>query len=128
MRVLLDTHAFLWLDAARNKLSPTAVEAFQNPDNEIYLSIASVWEIQIKTQLGRLTLPLPLPEMVRAQQAANGIRLLALELEHIYTLASLPAHHADPFDRVLLAQAQADGLTLMSNDSALAAYGAKLLW
>ena len=128
MRILLDTHAFLWLDADRSKLSKTAAETFQNPDHEIYLSIASVWEIQIKAQLKRLTLRLPLPELVRTQQAANGLHVLALELEHIYALENLPALHGDPFDRVLLAQAQVEGLTMMSNDSAFADYGAKLIW
>lgn len=128
MKVLLDTHAFLWLDAARDRLSRTAAEIFRDPENEIYLSIVSIWEIQIKAQLGRLTLRIPLPELVRDQQAANSLQLLSLEPEHIYKLAELPLLHGDPFDRVLLAQAQAENLTLMSNDNALAAYGADLLW
>jgi PIN domain nuclease of toxin-antitoxin system len=129
MRVLLDTHAFLWLDAAPDKLSATAAQIFQNPDNEIYLSIANIWEIQIKAQLGRgITLRLPLPELVRTQLAANGVRLLPLAPEHVYALQNLPPLHGDPFDRVLMAQAQVEGLTLMSNDGVLKDYGVSLIW
>lgn len=128
MRVLLDTHAFLWLDADRQKLSKTAIEVFENLDNEVYLSVVSLWEIQIKAQRGNLTLRVPLPELVRTQTATNSLPLLPLKPEHIYAMSELPDHHKDPFDRILLAQAKVEGLALMSNDSLLAPYGVKLTW
>lgn len=128
MKVLLDTHAFLWFDAAREKLSNTAAEALSNPDNEIYLSTASVWEMQIKAQLRRLELRIPLPELIQSQRATNNIRILPIELEHLYAVADLPPHHNDPFDRLLLAQAQVENCSLMSCDSAFAAYDAQLIW
>ena len=129
MRVLLDTHAFLWLDAAPEKLSATAQEVFQDLDNEIYLSIASIWEIQIKAQLRRgIALRVPLPELIRAQQAANGIRLLSMAPAHIFALENLPPLHGDPFDRVLIAQARVEGMGLMSNDGVLKGYDISLIW
>lgn len=128
MKVLLDTHAFLWFDAAPEKLSSTAAEVLSDPENEIYLSTASVWEIQIKAQLGRLTLGKPLAALVQSQREANNIHILSIELEHLYSLAHLPTHHSDPFDRLLLAQARVEDLSLMSVDEAFAAYGVKLIW
>jgi PIN domain nuclease of toxin-antitoxin system len=128
VKVLLDTHAFLWFDAAPEKLSNTAAEVLRNPDHEIYLSIASVWEIQIKTQLRRLELRVPLGSLVQSQCTTNNIRVLPIELQHLYALADLPPHHNDPFDRLLLAQARAENFSLMSNDAALAAYDAQLIW
>ena len=86
MKLLLDTHAFIWLDLATKKISETAMAACRNPDNELYLSLVSAWEIQIKMQLKRLDLPAPLPDIIRAQQTDNGLQILPIRLEHIYAL------------------------------------------
>jgi PIN domain nuclease of toxin-antitoxin system len=128
MRLLLDTHAFIWLDIARNRLSATAQQAIQDPQNEVYLSLASVWEIQIKTQLGKMSLNLSLPDTLTIQQQSNGIQLLPIQLSHILELGSLPQHHHDPFDRLLIAQAQVEGLTLVTNDSKIRLYDVPILW
>ena len=121
MRLLLDTHVFLWMDVDPDKLSGSARDACGDPENSLCLSVVSAWEIQIKRQLGRLTLNVPLKEMVQVQQATNGLELLAVELHHIHALDQLPLHHNDPFDRLLAAQAQVEGAVLVTADAALSA-------
>ena len=128
MKLLLDTHAFIWLDLAMKKISETALAACRNPDNELYLSLVSAWEIQIKMQLKRLDLPAPLPDIIRAQQADNGLQILPIRLEHIYALTRLDPHHNDPFDRLLIAQAMSEEMKLVSIDSAFADYPVEVIW
>lgn len=128
MTLLLDTHAFLWVVGDANRLSPTARAACADRSNVLYLSLASIWEIQIKAQLGKLDLPAPLPVIVEEQQRVNGIQLLAVDPAHIYALQDLPHHHRDPFDRLIIAQARAAGLTVVSADPAFAQYDVPLLW
>ncbi|NTW04407.1 MAG: type II toxin-antitoxin system VapC family toxin [Oscillochloris sp.] len=94
----------------------------------LYLSLISIWEIQIKVQLGKLALPLPLPDLVAEQQRVNGIQLFLIEIAHIYALQNLPYHHRDPFDRLIIAQATVAGLTIVTADQAFAGYGVPLLW
>ena len=91
MRLLLDTHTFLWSDGSPEHLSPTALVACEDPTNQLYLSVVSAWEIQIKHQINRLQLEVPLDEMIRGQQAANDLSILSVELHHIYALQQLPA-------------------------------------
>ena len=128
MKLLLDTHAFIWWDSDPSKLSADALEALQDREGLVMLSVASVWEMQIKSQLGRLTLDLPLAEIVRTQQTANGIQILPVELEHVLALDALPQHHRDPFDRILVAQATAEDAVLVSGDSKLSRYAVQLIW
>ncbi|MEZ4590844.1 MAG: type II toxin-antitoxin system VapC family toxin [Chloroflexota bacterium] len=128
MRFLLDTHAFIWWDSAPDRLSEKALLAIQESDNKILLSVASVWEMQIKTQLGKLKLQKPLAELVSAQQNVNGIELLPIQLRHVLALDSLPLHHKDPFDRLLIAQAEAENAVLVSNDALIAQYSVDLVW
>lgn len=128
MKLLLDTHTFLWLDMATKKVSKNAMAACLDPDNELYLSLASAWEIQIKTQLKRLELPVALPDMIRIQQTDNALRILPIQLDHIYTLSKLEAHHNDPFDRLLIAQAISEDMKLVSIDGAFADYPVQVLW
>jgi PIN domain nuclease of toxin-antitoxin system len=128
MRLLLDTHAFIWLDIARNQLSVSAQEAIRDPENSLYLSLASVWEMQIKMQSGKLHLNSSLQGTIWSQQKANRIELLPIELAHILALAYLPHHQNDPFDRLLIAQAQVEGLTLVTNDSKIGLYAVPQLW
>jgi len=128
MKYLLDTHAFIWLDSDPGKLSPKVATLCADPSNLILLSLASVWEMQIKIQLGKLTLPAPLADTIRNQIKTNQIELLSIELTHILGLASLLPHHKDPFDRLLIAQAIAENAILITDDSQIAKYPAYIIW
>lgn len=130
MKLLLDTHVFLWIDLEPDKLSEAARAACQSHDNELYLSVISAWEIQIKQQLKRLTLNIPLSEMIQVQQGDNNLQLLPVELHHVHTLDELALHHNDPFDRLLIAQARSEKAVLVSADRAIDAYRdqVELLW
>jgi PIN domain nuclease of toxin-antitoxin system len=128
MRLLLDTHVLIWLDIAKNRLSVAAQQAIQDRENSIYLSLVSVWEMQIKIQLGKLHLNASLSATLAAHQQTNGIQLLSMQLSYILALSQLPQHHHDPFDRLLIAQAQVEGLTLVSNDAKIQQYSVPLLW
>lgn len=128
MNILIDTHVFIWLDIARSKLSTTAQTTLRDADNIIYLSLASVWEIQIKSQLGKLELSSGVANVLRGQQTENGIQLLPISVEDILALETLANHHRDPFDRLLIAQAKQRNLTLMTNDRQIHQYDVNLLW
>ena len=128
MKLLLDTHTFIWWDSSPQKLSPNALSFCQNPENTLLLSMASIWEIQIKLQLGKLSLNLPLPELIETQQQTNNIEVLPIDLIHVLTLDTLPNHHKDPFDRLLIAQANVENAVLVSGDSILANYSVKIEW
>jgi len=128
MKVLLDTHVFIWLDTQPEKLSRTAMEICLDTDNQLYLSLASMWEMQIKVQLGKLKLKIPLAEMLNVQQQANGLNILNIALNHVYQLQVLPFHHNDPFDRLIIAQSVLENMTLISIDEKFKAYNVPLLW
>jgi len=128
LKLLLDTHTFIWLDTAPEKLAPTALAACEDPDNELYFSVVSAWEIEIKARLGRLNLRVPLKEMVEVQQTDNGLQILSVELRHVYALHTLPQVHNDPFDRLLIAQARAEQAHLVTADSQLTRYPVDILW
>jgi PIN domain nuclease of toxin-antitoxin system len=128
MRLLLDTHTFLWLAGSPEQLSPTALAACEDPANQLYLSVVSAWEIQIKHQINRLQLEMPLAEMIQGQQDANDLTILSVELPHIYTLEQLPLHHHDPFDRLLIAQAKAEQMQLVSADGQFEPYLVDVIW
>ena len=127
MKLLLDTHAFIWWDSDPTQLSAQALAALRDPTNEVWLSVASVWEMVIKAQLGKLTLRLPLAEVVRQQQA-NGLRALPVTLAHVLAVEGLPPIHKDPFDRVLIAQASVEGAELVSADHVVRQYPVRVLW
>lgn len=128
MRFLLDTHVFIWMDIASTKLSAAAQSAIQNPANTLFVSLVSIWEMQIKLQLGKLQLTTPLSTMIQIQQQSNQIQLLPIRLNHILALSHLLHHHRDPFDRLLIAQAQQEQLTLITNDSHIQQYNVTCLW
>ncbi len=128
MKLLLDTHTFLWLDGSPEQLSPTALAACEDPANHLYLSVVSAWAIQIKHQINRLQLDVPLEAMIRGQQVANDLRILPVELHHVYALAGLPLHHHDPFDRLLIAQAKAEQAWLVSADGQFGPYPVDVFW
>jgi PIN domain nuclease of toxin-antitoxin system len=127
MKLLLDTHAFIWWDSDPSQLSARALAAIRDPANEVWLSVASVWEMVIKAQLGKLTLRIPLAEIVRQQQA-NGLQVLPVALSHTLAVESLPPIHKDPFDRVLIAQANVEGAELVSADHVVRQYPVHVLW
>ncbi len=128
MKLLLDTHAFIWWDDSPANLSPVVLELFKNKAHTIYLSLVSVWEMQVKLQIGKLEFNLPLSEKISNQQRTNNIQLLPVNIEHIFALNQLPLHHRDPFDRLLLAQSLVEDITLVSKDQRFSQYPVKLLW
>lgn len=128
MKLLLDTHAFLWWDSDPSKLSPPALSACQDPGNTLLFSVASAWEIQIKVQLTKLKLNVPLADVIAAQQQTNRILVLPISLDHVIALEHLPVLHKDPFDRLLVAQARVEGAALVSGDGQLKAYSVTHLW
>jgi PIN domain nuclease of toxin-antitoxin system len=127
MKLLLDTHIFIWWADQPEKLSPAALSALEDEANELLLSVASVWEMQIKIQLGKLKLSLPLKELIQNQQETNDLMVSPVALTYVLALDSLPFHHKDPFDRLLIAQSIEEKLTIVTADSQFSAYSVKLL-
>jgi PIN domain nuclease of toxin-antitoxin system len=128
MRLLLDTHAFLWWVQDAPELSKKARASIANPDNECLLSLVSCWEIAIKVSLGKLTLPNPIERFVPEQLAANRFRQLDIGFRHVARVAGLTFHHRDPFDRLLAAQALEETLTMVTADPVFRRYGVKRIW
>ncbi len=128
MKLLLDTHTFIWWDSQPQRLSQQILNMCQDPENELLVSVASLWEMQIKLQLGKLQLNKPLAELVSGQQEINKIDILDVKLEHILALAKLPPHHKDPFDRLLIAQTDIEEAILVSKDQIFTEYEVKLAW
>lgn len=124
--ILLDTHAFLWAITDDPKLSRQARKILQTA--KLFLSVASLWEIVTKVQTGKLRLPETPSKYLPRHLAALGVELLAIEASHILRLESLPLHHRDPFDRLLLAQSLEERLPLLSCDTLLEPYGADIRW
>lgn len=118
MRLLIDSAALIWWFADDAHLGPDATAAIEDPGTEAYASVASVWEIGIKQARGKLALDVPVPEIMEA----GLINALPIEIAHALVAADLPRHHADPFDRMLVAQAQVEGLVLLTPDAALRRY------
>lgn len=127
MRILLDSHIFIWLHEAPEQLSGSATRLLQDLDNELFLSMASVWEIQIKMSLGKLSLSGHIFDVVTMEQRVNNVQLLPIELRHISGLSRLPMHHRDPFDRLLLAQSIAEKMPILSADAVFDNYDAQVL-
>jgi PIN domain nuclease of toxin-antitoxin system len=128
MRLLLDTHAFLWFIMGDGRLSSTARSAIETPDDEKLLSAGSLWEIAIKVSLGKLTLAEPFSQIIPRELVRNGFQVLPLNVAHPSVVAALPFHHRDPFDRLLFAQAQVESLPVVTSDSNFDAYGIKRIW
>ncbi len=128
MKLLLDTHAVLWFAEGSEELSGAARVAVEDAGNECWVSHASVWEIAVKIRLGKLTLQVPFDSLFPGVVAANGWRVLASEIRHFRELLTLPLHHRDPFDRLIIAQARAEGLTIVSRDRSFRSYDVPILW
>ncbi len=128
MNLLLDTHAFIWLWEDVSKVPPRVLAACEDSDNQLYLSIASIWEMQIKVSAGKLLFQQPLSEIIENQKSENGLSILPVNFPHVWQLATLPAHHNDPFDRMLIAQALTEKMALVTADRHIARYSAELFW
>jgi len=128
MRLLLDTHALLWFLEGNTSLSSRARDAIEDQANETHISHVTAWELAVKVGLGKLKLGVPYDEIFPDLILANGFTVLPTEFRHFGTLLSLPFHHRDPFDRLLIAQALAEEMTIVSCDTHFPAYRARVLW
>jgi PIN domain nuclease of toxin-antitoxin system len=128
VKLLLDTHAWIWMLASPERLCEEAQTALANSDNEVFLSVASAWEAGIKHTLGKLSLPAPLPSLAELSVQKFNIQVLPIALNHALTAATLPPHHRDPFDRMLVAQRDVEGLILVTADEAIRRYDGACLW
>lgn len=128
MRLLIDTHAPLWFCEGNPALSPSARAAMEDAGNERFVSHTTAWEVAIKMGLKKLTLQVEYGLLFSQLLKANGWEILPPALDHYQALIALPRYHGDPFDRLLIAQAQVEGLTLVSCDAHFPAYGIPLLW
>ena len=128
MRLLLDTHAFLWFILDEPQLSAAADALISDPANDIEVSPASYWEIAIKIRLGKYSLPEPFDVFIEREISANRFGILSIEPKHAAALCSMPFHHRDPFDRLIIAQAMVEGIGVVSSDAAFDPYGVTRLW
>ena len=128
MKLLLDTCTFLWLVSDTGNVPPRVVEMFRAPENEVFLSAASAWEIALKYALGRLPLPAPPERLVREEREARGIDPLPIDEESALHLSRLPVLHRDPFDRILVSQAIVHGLLILTPDPLVMQYPARTIW
>jgi PIN domain nuclease of toxin-antitoxin system len=128
MKLLLDTHTFLWWVTDDPRLSGAARTIMAEGNNDLFLSAASGWEIAIKARLGRLQLPSNLKEYIAKQMQSNAIAVLPIQLNHALHVCKLPDHHKDPFDRMLIAQSQLENLPLLTKDPVIAKYDVVIVW
>lgn len=128
MKLLFDTHTFIWWDSQPNQLSQTALALLQDRSSILLLSVVSIWEMQIKLQVGKLTLNRALVEIIESQTKINQIEVLPVKQDHVLALDSLPLIHKDPFDRLLVAQANLENAALVSGDPIVAQYSVNIIW
>jgi PIN domain nuclease of toxin-antitoxin system len=124
VRLLIDTHTFLWWSEISPSLSTAARDAIADPANDVIVSIAALWELVIKTSLGKL----PLPDDLETMVVGQGFSVLSVDLMHLRQFGTLPLHHRDPFDRMMIAQALAEGIPIATVDRRFAAYGVQIVW
>jgi PIN domain nuclease of toxin-antitoxin system len=128
MNLLLDSHTFVWMHEEAHKLSIKVAYEILNPANRLFLSVASVWELQIKIKLGKFSFSDTLENVILQEQQTNNLQILPVNLSHALYLENLPLHHKDPFDRLLISQAIVENMTLVSADPEFANYQMNLLW
>jgi PIN domain nuclease of toxin-antitoxin system len=128
MKVLLDTCTFLWITTDDENLSDTARQIFRSPNNEIFLSSVSAWEIIVKNGIGKLPLPSLAEEFIVNQRIKHEIETLSLTEKAVFHLYKLPTYHKDPFDRMLICQAIENDLTILTNDSLIVQYPVNTAW
>ncbi len=128
MRILFDTHVFLWAIASDSRLSLKASATFADTETEALLSVATIWEILVKTQRGKLPFPNPAGPYLRDQIQRTSMSILPVALEHVLRIEKLPMHHRDPFDRILIAQAIAESVPIVTADRQFARYDVETIW
>lgn len=126
--LLLDTHTFIWYVTDNSRLSNQVLDLINDENNEILLSIASLWEIAIKQNLGKLSFNQPFEIFITQQLNLNNFRLLDIKISHVAVVAALPLHHRDPFDRILIAQSIVENILILSADKIFDAYPIERLW
>jgi PIN domain nuclease of toxin-antitoxin system len=127
-RFLLDTQAFLWAIQDEKLLSKPVRTLFSDQNNHLFLSLASIWEMQIKVNIHKLKLSKPLPDVIQLGITSFSLEILSIQTEHIYRQSGFPQHHRDPFDRLLIAQALQENMQVIGNDAHWDAYGVKRIW
>jgi PIN domain nuclease of toxin-antitoxin system len=128
MNCLLDTSTFIWWLTDQSKLSARALAALLDNSNSLVLSAASVWEMAIKIKLGKLTMAGDLGDVIESQTRVNGLKLLPISVTHTIVTLALPMHHRDPFDRLLVSQARAEDMALVTSDVRIAKYDIEVVW
>lgn len=128
MNLLLDTHAFLWHINGDEKISLYARQLMANPNNQCYLSFASLWEMSIKSSLGKLEIPLPINKLYNKYILDNHIKLLGFDTKYLQGVHNLPFYHNDPFDRMIIAQSMMENMPIIGCDKAFTEYGVTIFW
>lgn len=128
MNILLDTCSFLWLVSGSPELSSNARRMFEDPANDVYLSVASAWEIIVKHNLGKLPLPEPPHDFIKNNRIRHRIETLSLDEAAVLQLTRLPEYHKDPFDRIIICQAIAGGMTILTPDTHISSYPVRVEW
>jgi PIN domain nuclease of toxin-antitoxin system len=128
MRVLIDTHIFIWYIQNSERLPSSVATYINDGKNDILLSIASVWEMAIKQSTGKLNLGIPYASFIEEQMRLNSMELLPLRLDHLEVVTTMPFHHRDPFDRLLIAQAMLEDIVIISADSIFSSYPVQRIW
>jgi PIN domain nuclease of toxin-antitoxin system len=128
VRILIDTHIFIWYIQNSERLPRSIVTLINDGKNDVLLSVASIWEMAIKQSTGKLNLGVPYASFIEEQMRLNNIELLPIRLEHFEVITTLPFHHRDPFDRLLIAQAMVEDLIIVSADSMFSLYPVQRMW
>ncbi len=128
MKVLVDTHTFIWGLLESHRLSPRSRQILRTDEHELIFSLVSLWEIAIKIKIGKLNAIGSSVAYIRDEMDAYGMELLPIRYEHILQLEALPVHHSDPFDRLLIAQAIAESLPILTHDRVFSLYPVKVIW
>ena len=128
MRLLLDTHAFLWWVMDDRRLGVKARTAIAHPSSVVHVSAASCWEMAIKAALGKLKMPMPYEQLIPGAVEARGFEMLPIISRHLYELLNQPFYHRDPFDRLIIAQAKVEGMTIVTRNPHFPPYGVPILW
>jgi len=128
MRYLLDTHTFIWFVTDSSRLSIEVKKLIEEDYNEKIFSVVSIWEMAIKHSVGRLSFDIPFPQFIEREMRLNSMELMQIKVTHINIISSLPLHHRDPFDRLLIAQALFENMPILSVDTAFDAYAVQRIW
>ena len=128
MRLLIDSHVFVWMRQEPHRISVEAISEMQLTSTRLFLSTATLWELQIKIDIGKFKFGDPLNTVIDDEFRSNDIELLGIQPQHIFNLSKLPKHHGDPFDRMLISQAMVEDMTIVTADRAFTDYDVKILW